>query len=233
MEKIRRAAAASLILLAALGAGARAACVTREPQIVDRTQGYAGATRWGECLVSITPTSTPHLVYRSFSFYDDGLLMVFSSYGEGDNSDTTSAREFYFFPRSGALDLRMDAKTRTITVVMADGGEIGIDAATAQIAAVQRGEATVSPRNDPAERGGVEFPRYAGLMLDAGFARGRSPSARPNETSVFRSAYGQLCSVANREVFAYDAKGNPALKFADAELSAWLKTRCPALSVRF
>ncbi|MBI4425665.1 MAG: hypothetical protein HY554_18180, partial [Elusimicrobia bacterium] len=71
-----------------------------------------------------------------------------------------------------------------------------------------------------------------GLMLDAGFRRGELPSGRPESESVFRSAYGQRCAVKNKEVFAY-AGGEPSFKFSDVELSAWLRTRCPGLSVGF
>lgn len=229
----RRRLLAPLLLLGALAAGARAACTARDPETVGATRGYAGEMRSGECFVYVSPADIPHMVSRSYAFYDNGLLMVFSSYGEGSNSAATSAREFYFFPRAGSTDLKMDAKAERVSVIMADGDEIGIDPATAQIRSSQRGDVTVSRRMDPAERGGVEFSRYDGLLLDAGFARGRSPVSSPDGESVFRNVYGHLCKVANREIFDYDGRGEHSFKFTDAKLSAWLKKRCPGLRVSF
>lgn len=222
----------AFLLLATLDAGARAACAVRKPVIVDGTQGYADALGNGECFVTVSPSNSPRMIYRSFNFFDTGLLMVFSSYGGGTNSTSTSAREFYFFPRAGRLDLRMDEKAGTVSVTTAGGDEIGIDPATAQIRSFSRGTVTVSKRIDPAERGGVEFPHVDGLMLDTGFKIGASPATFPDGESVFRSAYGQLCKVGNREIFAYAGREH-SFKFDDARLSAFLKKRCPALHVGF
>jgi len=173
------------------------------------------------------------MIYRSYVFFGDGLLMVFSSYGEGASSKTTSAREFFFFPRRGAPDLTMDPKAGIITVRMSDGGRADIAPATAQLSGLERGSAIVSPKIDPSERGGVEIPAYAGLMLDAGFRVGESPSGRPDEVSTFRDAEGRTCAVANRELFNYTPNGDHAFKFTDPQLSARLRTACPDLIVGF
>ncbi|MBI4061591.1 MAG: hypothetical protein HY403_09190 [Elusimicrobia bacterium] len=217
-----------------LGIPAAGACPRVDPAHVGGTQGYADGFDSGKCFVSIGPMSTNGLVYRAYGFFDDGLLLVFSSYGAGEDSDpdTTSAREFYFFPRTGALELSMDEAAGTVSVRLSDGGRAHIDPATAQIKALERGSVVVSPRVDPAERGGVEITSYAGLVLDAGFRMGESPSGRPDARSTFRDAHGHLCTVVNRELFVYEG-GEHELKFTDPELSAWLKTRCPALSPGF
>lgn len=211
-----------------------ATCPRVDPSYVDGTHGYADGLNSGKCYVSIGPMSTPHLVYRGYVFFSDGLLMVFSSYGDGSDSNPnlTSAREFYFFPRTGALELAMDKTAGTVSVRMSDGGRVHFYPATAQIKSFDRGSVTVSPSVDPAERGGVEITSYVGLVLDAGFRMGESPAGRPDADSTFRDAQGHLCTVKNRELFAY-ANGEHAFKFADAELSAWLKTRCPGLSADF
>ncbi len=216
-------------LLAAGGACPRVA-----PSHVDDTQGYADGFGSGKCYVSIGSMSTNNLIYRAYSFFSDGLLMVFSSYGDGEDSNPnlTSAREFFFYPRAGALALEMNKAAGTVAVVMADGGRVHIDPATAQIKALDRGTVTVSPRIDPAERGGVEITGYAGLMLDAGFRMGESPSGRPEANSTFRDAQGHLCTLKNKELFAY-ANGEHELKFTDAQLVVFLKTRCPNLTPGF
>lgn len=210
------------------------ACPRVDPSHVDNTQGYADGFSSGKCYVSIGSMSTTNLIYRAYSFFSNGLLMVFSSYGDGEDSNPnlTSAREFYFFPRTGALSLDMNPGAGTVSVVMADGGRVRIDPATAQLASLERGSVTVSPRIDPADRGGVEITSYAGLMLDAGFRMGESPSGRPKADSAFRDAFGHLCTVKNTEIFAY-ANGDHELKFTDAQLSAFLKTRCPNITPGF
>ena len=215
-------------------ASATMACPRVEPSHVDNTKGYADGFSSGKCYVSIGAMSSTHLIYRSYGFFSDGMLMVFSSYGDGEDSNPnlTSAREFYFFPRRGAMALEMDQAAGTVSVVMSDGGRARIDPATAQIKSLDRGSVTVSPRVDSAERGGVEIPDYAGLMLDAGFRMGESPSGRPDASSTFRDAQGRLCTLKNRELFAY-ADGEHELRFTDAQLSVWLKTRCPALTPGF
>ena len=209
------------------------ACPHSDPVVIGGTQGYADGFSSGLCYVSIHPSSTPGMVYRSYVFFGDGLLMVFSSYGDGPSSKTTSAREFFFFPRRGAPELTMDAQAGSISVRMSDGARAFIAPASAQLSGLERGRAIVSTKIDPAERGGVEIPNYAGLMLDAGFRVGESPSGRPDENSLFRDANGRTCSAANREIFNYTPNGDHAFKFTDAQLSAWLQRACPGLSAGF
>ncbi|PIR19430.1 MAG: hypothetical protein COV48_02065, partial [Elusimicrobia bacterium CG11_big_fil_rev_8_21_14_0_20_64_6] len=210
------------------------ACPRVNPTHVGNTQGYADGFNSGKCYASIDSMLVTDLIYRAYSFFSDGLLMVFTSYGDGEDSNPnlTSAREFYFFPRTGAMALEMDKTAGTVSVVMADGGRVVINPETSQIASLERGAVTVSPRIDPAERGGVEITSYAGLMLDAGFRMGESPSGRPKADSTFRDAHGHLCTVGNGEIFTY-ANGDHELKYTDAQLVAFLKTRCPILAPGF
>src|SRR3989338_843102 len=193
------------------------ACPRVDPSHVGNTQGYADGFRSGKCYVSIGSMLVTDLIYKAYGFFSDGMLMVFNSYGDGEDSNPnlTSAREFYFFPRRGAMSLEKDEAAGTISGLMADGGWV-----------------PVSPRVGRAARGGVGITSYAGLVLDAGFRMGESPSGRPNADSTFRDAQGHLCTVKNNEVFAY-ANGEHELKFNDAQLKAWLKTRCPIITPGF
>lgn len=217
-----------------LAAKVASVCPRISPVMIGGTQGYADSLSSGHCFVSIDPVATTGLVYRAHAFFDDGLLMVFNSYGDGEgNPNLTSAREFFFFPRRGAPQLTMDAAAGAVSVRMSDGGRVNFDAATAQIASLERGAVTVASRIDPADRGGVEIPSYSGLMLDAGFRLGESPSGRPNAESTFRDARGRTCAVKNNELFNYTPDGDHAFKFTDAQLSAWLASRCPGLSAGF
>ncbi|HXT01529.1 MAG TPA: hypothetical protein VN915_12705 [Elusimicrobiota bacterium] len=213
-------------------AKAAEACPTSAPAAVGGTQGYSDSLGSGLCFTSIEPMEIQGMVYRSYVFFGDGLLMVFSSYGEGSSSKMTSAREFFFFPRRGAPALTMDSKAGSVSVRMGDGARADIAPATAQLSGLERGSVTVSAKVDPAERGGVEIPRYAGLVLDAGFRMGESPSGLPNGTSTFRDANGRTCAVKNADLFAY-ANGDHSFKLTDAQLSAWLSTACPGLDAGF
>jgi hypothetical protein len=225
---------AFVVLLAAPRVSAFAAdCQVLKPLTIGRTQGTADAMRNGECYASVQPTSFPDMTYRSFMFFNTGLLMVFDSYGKGSNSSATSAREFYFFPRSGPVELRMDASAGTVEVTMANGDVVAVDTATAQIRSSSRGDVKVSKRVSRNERGGVEFSHYKGLMLDTGFMVGESPAEAPDGQSLFRNAFGHTCQVSNREIFSYSGRYDHSFKFNDAQLSAWLKKRCPALHVGF
>jgi hypothetical protein len=219
----------SPVVLASTGA-----CPRVNPSAVDGTQGYADSLGSGKCYVSIGPMSTDHLIYRGYSFFSDGLMMVFSSYGDGEDSNPnlTSAREFWFFPRSSEMSLEMDKAAGTVTVVMSNGGRVHFEPATAQPRSFDRGSVSVSPRIDPAERGGVEIPSYNGLVLDGGFRLGESPTGRPAADSTFRDAQGHTCTVKNNELFSY-ANGDHSFKFTDAQLSAWLRTRCPSIVAGF
>jgi hypothetical protein len=226
--------AAPIRKLPAFRIAALSACPRVPPSHVGNTQGYADGFRSGKCFISIGSMLVTDLIYRSYGFFSDGMLMVFNSYGDGEDSNPnlTSAREFYFFPRTGAMVLEMDKAGGTISVVMADGGRATIDPSTSQISALDRGSVLVAPRIDPADRGGVEITSYAGLLLDAGFRLGESPSGRPKADSTFRDAFGHLCAVKNAEIFAY-AGGDHELKFTDAQLAAFLKTRCPNITPGF
>jgi hypothetical protein len=213
-----------------VSASAAKSCPKVSPVLIGGTQGYADQIG-GACFVDIHPTAAT-MVYRDYAFFDDGLMMVFNSYGDSNAPDMTSARAFYFFPHSGAPVLTMDPKAGTVTVTMSDGARAFFDPATAQVSGLERGSVTVASRIDRADRGGVEIPTYNGLLLDAGFRLGGLPSAKPQGNSTFRDAKGATCTVRNDEIFVY-ANGDPSFKYGDAALSAFLKTRCPGLAVGF
>lgn len=208
------------------------ACPAVAPQVIGGTQGYADTIQGTECFVSIDPENTLSMIYRDYAFFSDGMMMVFNSYGPQEGPTMTSARQYYFFPRTGLPQLKMDAKAGTVAVIMTNGGRATFNPATAQIAALDRGDVTVSPSLARSARGGVEITHYRGLLLDAGFRLGELPSGLPNGQSTFYTAAGQTCTVTNSEIFVYKGYDN-SFKFDDAALSAFLKKRCPALTVGF
>lgn len=210
-----------------------AACPQVRPVHAGGTQGYSDALNSGMCFVSVQPNNSTGLIYRNYGIFSDGLFMVFNSFGDSENtSKDTGAREFYFFPRSVVPTLQIDPAGPSVSVTMADGGTVTFDPATAQPRSTDRGTVTVAGTVDRANKGGVEFPSYAGLMLDAGFRMGELPSGKPNGEAAFRDAGGRTCKVKNNEVYAY-ADGDRTFKFDDAALKAFLAARCPTLSVSF
>lgn len=223
----------ALALLVALSAPAAANCRV-DPAHIGGTQVYSDELDGGRCFVSAHSNAVNGLVYRSYTFYGNGLLMVFSSYGDGEDVSTlTSAREFYVFPRRRQPVFEADPVAKTLVVVMSDGARFTFDTAKGEIASLDRGDVVVAPRVDPADRGGVEFPRYDGLLLDVGFRMGESPAGRRNGDATFRSAHGQTCTVKNHEIFEYLPGGDHRFKHDDAALKAFLAARCPALHVGF
>lgn len=220
-------------LKAASSVRAASACQIVRPVHAGGTQGYADEMGSGACFVSIHPNNTTDLIYRNFGIFSDGMFLVFNSFGDSeDTAKDTGAREFYFFPRSQTPTLQIDPAAPSVTVTMVDGGTVTFDPATAQPRSADRGSVTVTGPVDRGNKGGVEFPSYAGLMLDAGFRMGELPSGKPNNDSTFRDAAGRTCTVKNNEVFAY-ANGDRDFKFDDAGLKKFLATRCPALTVSF
>ena len=210
-----------------------AACPQVRPVHAGGTQGYADALASGMCFISISPNGSSGLVYRNFAVFSDGMFLVFNSFGDSeDTAKDTGAREFYFFPRAGLPVLHIDPAVPSVSVTLGDGGAIVFDPATAQPRSVERGSVSVAGAVDRGNKGGVEFPSYAGLMLDAGFRMGELPSGRPNAESVFRDAGGRLCVVKNNEVFSY-ADGERTFKFDDAGLKSFLAARCPGLAAPF
>ena len=208
-------------------------CQIVRPVHSGNTQGYADQMGSGQCYVSVHPNNSTNLVYRNYGIFSDGLFMVFNSFGDSENTaKDTGAREYHFFPRSQTPTLQIDPAGPTVSVTLVDGGTIVFDPATAQPVSSDRGTVTVAGTVDRGNKGGVEFPSYAGLMLDSGFRMGELPSGKPNGDSTFRDAQGHTCVVKNSEVFAY-ANGDRSFKFDDAALKAFLKTRCPKLTVSF
>src|SRR3989338_6814810 len=139
------------------------ACPRVDPSHVGNTQGYADGFRSGKCYVSIGSMLVTDLIYKAYGFFSDGMLMVFNSYGDGEDSNPnlTSAREFYFFPRRGAMSLEMDEAAGTISVLMADGGRATIKPASSPLPP-SHPRAAPAPRVRPRLGAGVPAHRPGG-----------------------------------------------------------------------
>lgn len=183
------------------------------------------------CFVNISSRQSSNLIYRSYLMSDEGLFMVFNSYGDGEIADDTGARNFYFFPRLNSVPtFQWNDQERVLVVTHTNGDKFHFDYETAEIKAIGQGQVTIAPDISKNYRGGVEILNYKGLLLDAGFAIGRSPSAVGSGDAVFTDHQGQFCSLKNRELFEMDKDQDIQFMFDDPGLKLFLNKRCPKLN---
>ncbi len=184
------------------------------------------------CMLSVDPAEVSTFVYRSFLVTSDGILMVFNSYGEGNDSLFTGAREFYFFPRTSVPDGKVSGNI--LSVKAANPKAIFyFDTRTDKLVKMANGEIVEDPQVNANNNGGVEIKSFKGLMLDVGFALGHDPAMDRNRNVSFRDEAGQVCTLKATDVFRYPSGD---VKFAfptDAGLKIYLAKKCPHLKISF
>lgn len=219
---------ASLILSSAF-AVAPANCNYKN-EYFDGTQVQTnGGSR--DCYVSISSRNAyVDLIYRSFLFSSDGLLMVFNSFGDGPESQTTAARDFNFFPR-GQFDLayQYDAATKKLFVRMPNGKVATFDTQKAVLESISGSVIQQDYMIVPENRGGIEIISNDSLFMDGGFKMGQSPSQNPKGKVVFKDAQQNSCELVNADVYRYTSDDDSVFKFNDVQLKAFLSKRCPQL----
>lgn len=205
--------------------------------LVERGGGTQLQRMWNEdsqvCSISVHPMEAYYdLIYRDYSFSSDGLFMVFNSFGPGEDSSSTGAREFFLFPRPvGQLSHSWDDSTQRLTIKNITGDEFVFDSRKARLMSITRGNVIVANDVDPKNKGGVEFQDFPGLIMDGGWSLGASPTGKKSNSSVFQDAKGKKCSVKNSELFKYTSTGDNIFKFrSDSGLQSFLKTRCPSIT---
>ncbi len=183
------------------------------------------------CFLNISSRQSSNLVYRSYLMSDEGLFMVFNSFGDGEIDEDTGARNFYFFPRLiPNPTYQWNDQDQVLEVIHTNGDKFLFDYKTAEIKGIGQGQVTVAADISKVHRGGVEILNYKGLLLDAGFAIGRSPSAVGSGDAVFKDHQGQFCSLKNRELFEMDKDQDIRFMFDDPGLKLFLNKRCPQLN---
>lgn len=192
----------------------------------------------GFCLLSIVPKKAyVDLIYRSYVFSDKGSLLVFNSFGDGDNeAELTGAKEFYFFPRlvkDQLFSWISSSKTDYLNVQTNHYFNMLIDAETGLISAVDKAEVQIDPNIRPDNQGGVRIKPQAGLIYELPFTKGRAPSSQPNVRGVFADSAGQNCVVKVSELFSKDASGEVYFKMTDYALKQFLMIKCPKLNVGY
>ena len=206
------------------------------PYFVERQEGTQIQQLWSEgsksCFFSVTPLNAyVDLIYRDHLFTSEGLFMVFNSFGEGSDSETTAAREFYMFPRTEQkFEHRWDVDKKELEITHVTGDKFVFDARKARLKSMTRAQVSVANDVEVGNRGGIEISNYQGILLDGGFSRGSSPTADPDAKAMITDKQGAKCSVYNRQIFDYTSDGDVIFKFTDPEFYKFLKKNCPKLN---
>ncbi|WII73064.1 hypothetical protein QJS83_04150 [Bdellovibrio sp. 22V] len=207
------------------------------PDIYERREGTKIQQIWSDASYSCFFTVTPQdayvdLEYRDHLFASNGLFMVFNSFGPGDESKTTGAREFFMFPRpNDRYSYKWNDEANELEVVHVTGDTFVFDIKKARLKSVTRANVTVADYVVPSNRGGIEISNYQGILLDSGFTLGRSPTSNANAYSTFKDFNGKTCRMKNSELFKYTSDGEIIFKYSDKSLKALLNSRCPQLSL--
>ena len=171
-----------------------------------------------DCWLSINPVQTDEpMKYRSFLISSNGLLMVFNSFGEGPEHETTGAREFFFLPRKNQIiDFQVDEKKKILTLKITNDQMLSFSLDTAQILSLSDAVVIVDKKIIPANKGGVSIKNNkAGVFLDCGFQRGSSPTQDPYSACSFIDPQNKTCAIMNHRLFNYEKDSSPR---SDAEL---------------
>ena len=192
----------------------------------------------GFCLLSIVPQKAyVDLIYRSYVFSDKGSLLVFNSFGDGDNeAELTGAKEFYFFPRlqkDQFFSWIVNSNTEYLNVQTNHFFNMLIDVDTGLISNVDKAQIQIDSEIRPDNEAGVRINPQAGLIYELPFIKGRAPSSQPNVRGVFTDANGQNCAVKVSELFNKDSSGEVYFKMTDYALKQFLMIKCPKLNVGY
>lgn len=154
------------------------------------------------CYLSIHPRNAYEtLVYRDFLLTNDGMLMVFNSYGEeGANSD--GAREFFFLANE-FKGFQWNVQGDSLILTGFSDKIIKISLKTAQMTEISGSEIKVADKVLPNNRGGLEILNANFLFIDAGFKMGDSPSNSKSSRSVVKNSKQQSCTLKNTQVYDY------------------------------
>lgn len=204
------------------------------PNSFERKEGYSIQRLLGRnganCIIHVSPTDYS-MIYRSFVFTSEGEFLVFNSYGNGNQSQTTGARVYFTFPRAQAAPTYVwNDELHELKVTTVSGNEVVFDYKTSSLKSFSNAELKVSPEINPNNKGGVELYLQDGLLLDAGFKRGGSPISNSKNSSSF-VVKGKKCSFQNSQLFKYTDSGDSIFKYDDEWLLPFLQDRCPHLGI--
>lgn len=186
----------------------------------------------GTCFVSIGPRNS-YPLYRDYSFYSDGEMMIFNSLGDGRPSQDTGARNFLFPVRTHKLAFELDHENEYIRVRNTDGRTWAFDARSSKVDSIERMKFIVDPDVNRRNNGGVELtPEGSGTLIDEGWRVGGPPNIVLSRKSTIKDSFGNECSVKNKYLFKLDIDDSGSVDGAifihntEAKWKSFLDKKC-------
>lgn len=178
----------------------------------------------GECFVSVTTNPNFNPKYRDYLMTNNGLLMVFNSYGDGDPSTMTGAREYYF-PSKLKQNFILSYDQGLVKVALTDDVTITINAKTGKPTQITNMSFSLSSSINPNNKGGLEISNPKIPMIDSGFAMGRSPTSIDTGKSYIKRLK-ESCELINRELYD-NSEGDAILRYKNKDFDNFVVSRCP------
>lgn len=194
-----------------------------------------------DCSVSVSPDfdviSKNHERERNYTFFANGMFMVFiSTQDAAADSQATGAREI-FIPNFKSQDIEVQTSKdgQILSITSASGIKASFDTASAELLSIDNANLVIQPIDHIQKmaklQGGVELLPQTGVVIDAGWLTGDSPSSKAARSSLIRNSKNQVCKVKNSEVYRKISLGGGgfdiALKFNTInELNAYVAKKC-------
>lgn len=165
----------------------------------------------GVCMLSVSPADAyKTMVYRDYVLTEDGMFMVFNSYG---TDGQFGVRDFFLFPRQqNTIDYQWSADGTELTMKHVTGDRFVFDVNKAMLKSVSGATKVVVDKVSPNNKGGVSIIGYQGQILDVGFALNQDPAMYRNGKSTL-TGQQRNCSLRNQDIFNYMSDGDVIFKF--------------------
>jgi len=157
-----------------------------------------------QCVILVSRTDRK-TVWRSYSYFESGLFMIFLNFGSGRPSTDTGSKTYYFFPRIKAPTFEFSGQHLLISD--ASGSLHTFNIYTGEIVSISDTHVELSSEIEKSNEGGFQILSKIGLYLDNGFRIGDLPYVDPNATSQFKNSKLE-CALPNDELFQYTYKLN-------------------------
>lgn len=166
--------------------------------IINRTQIQTGVFQSGVCYLNLSDTKSVDLVYRTHLFTDEGLQMVFNSYGYGPSSTHTGARMYFHPGPQKYLDLNFMGPY--LEIQLSTGNRLLFDTNNFKFLAQSDIKYTEDLRVNRSNQGGLLITSSPTAYLDFGFSLGGSPMMNMNGSFFYISPGKAYCGLRNNFV---------------------------------
>ncbi len=177
-----------------------------------------------ECFVSVSTNPNFNPKYRDYLMTNNGLIMVFNSFGDGNPSTMTGAREYYF-PSQLKTHFVVSYDQGFVKVQLTDDVTFVLNAKTGKPTQITNTTFTYSTSINPNNKGGLEITKSKVPMIDGGFAMGKSPTSIDDGKSYIKKL-NQSCELINRELYD-NSTGDAILRYKNKEFDNFVASRCP------